>query len=110
LAGVTIFGKAFFYPKKTVSKRLPYPNYAHQFNTVEVDSTSIESPPKTTVTNWKQQVNQNFLFSLKFPQLITHIRMLKDCQYETDIFLETVGLLGEKLGALLLQFSSKLRR
>jgi uncharacterized protein YecE (DUF72 family) len=30
--------------------------------------------------------------------------MLKDCQYETDVFLKTVSLLGEKLGALLLQF------
>jgi len=97
------FWKGVFYPKKTVSKDyLPY--YAHQFNTVEVDSTFYRIPAKTTVTNWKQQVNQNFLFSLKFPQLITHVRMLKDCQYETDIFLETVGLLGEKLGALLLQF------
>ena len=30
--------------------------------------------------------------------------MLKDCQYETEIFLKTVSLLGEKLGALLMQF------
>ena len=30
--------------------------------------------------------------------------MLKDCQNETDVFLERASLLGEKLGALLLQF------
>jgi uncharacterized protein YecE (DUF72 family) len=30
--------------------------------------------------------------------------MLKDCQYETEVFLERADLLGEKLGALLLQF------
>jgi uncharacterized protein YecE (DUF72 family) len=97
------FWKGKFYPNKTASKDyLAY--YAQQFNTVEVDSTFYRIPAKTTVTNWKQQGTPNFLFSLKFPQIITHIRMLKDCQYETDVFLETISLLGEKLGALLLQF------
>jgi uncharacterized protein YecE (DUF72 family) len=97
------FWKDNFYPKKTASKDyLAY--YSQQFNTVEVDSTFYRIPTQPTVINWKQQTPQNFLFSLKFPQLITHIRMLKDCQYETDVFLNTVSLLGEKLGALLLQF------
>ena len=97
------FWKGVFYPKKTASKDyLSY--YASQFNTVEVDSTFYRIPAKTTVTNWRQQTPENFQFSLKFPQLITHIKMLKDCQYETDVFLERVSLLGEKLGALLLQF------
>jgi uncharacterized protein YecE (DUF72 family) len=97
------FWKGVFYPKKTASKDyLAY--YSQQFNTVEVDSTFYRIPLQQTVTNWKTQTPQNFLFSLKFPQLITHIRMLRDCQYETDVFLKTVSLLGEKLGALLLQF------
>jgi uncharacterized protein YecE (DUF72 family) len=97
------FWKDTFYPKKTLSKDyLAY--YSQQFNTVEVDSTFYRIPTQPTVINWKQRTPQNFLFSLKFPQLITHIRMLKDCQYETEVFLKTVSLLGEKLGALLLQF------
>ena len=45
-----------------------------------------------------------FLFSLKFPQVITHIKMLRDCQRETAVFLERAALLGDKLGCLLLQF------
>lgn len=97
------FWKNVFYPKKTVSKNyLAY--YSQQFNTVEVDSTFYRIPTQSTVTNWKQQTPENFLFSLKFPQLITHVKKLKDCQYETDVFLKTVGLLKGKLGALLLQF------
>lgn len=97
------FWKGKFYPNKTVPKDyLAY--YATQFNTVEVDSTFYRIPTQPTVANWKQQTPENFLFSLKFPQLITHIKMLKDCQYETNVFLDRVNLLGEKLGALLLQF------
>ena len=36
--------------------------------------------------------------------MITHIKMLRKCEYETDVFLERVRLLGSKLGVLLLQF------
>lgn len=97
------FWKGKFYPNKTASKDyLAY--YATQFNTVEVDSTFYRIPAAPTVTNWKQQTPEGFLFSLKFPQLITHVKMLRDCQRETDVFLDRVGLLGEKLGVLLLQF------
>jgi uncharacterized protein YecE (DUF72 family) len=97
------FWRGKFYPSKTASKDyLAY--YASHFNTVEVDSTFYRIPTEQTVTNWKKQVPEGFLFSFKFPRLITHIKMLKDCQYETGVFLERVSLLGDKVGALLLQF------
>jgi uncharacterized protein YecE (DUF72 family) len=97
------FWKGKFYPNKTASKDyLTY--YASQFNTVEVDSTFYQNPTQQTVENWKQKTPEGFRFSLKFPQMITHVKMLRDCQYETDFFLGRVSLLGEKIGALLLQF------
>jgi len=97
------FWRGKFYPNKTTPKNyLTY--YSSQFNTVEVDSTFYRTPTPSTVSNWKEQTPENFLFSLKFPQAITHIKMLKDCEYETEIFLDRADLLGEKLGALLLQF------
>ena len=97
------FWKGKFYPSKTAPKDyLAY--YASQFNTVEVDSTFYRIPTQPTVTNWKQQAPDDFRFSLKFPQMITHVKMLRDCQYETGVFLDRASLLGEKLGVLLLQF------
>jgi uncharacterized protein YecE (DUF72 family) len=97
------FWKGKFYPDKTASRDyLAY--YSSLFNTVEVDSKFYRIPTQPTVANWKQQTPEGFLFSLKFPQLITHVKMLKNCQYETDVFVDKANLLGEKLGALLLQF------
>ena len=97
------FWKGEFYPNKTAPKDyLKY--YSLQFNTVEIDSTFYRIPTEVTVENWRKQVPEGFLFSLKFPQIITHTKMLKDCQYETKVFLDRADLLGEKLGALLLQF------
>ena len=97
------FWKENFYPENLSSKEfLTY--YARQFNTVEVDNTFYRIPSKQTVIAWKEQAPSDFLFSLKFPKIITHVKMLKDCQEEARVFIERVGLLQEKLGPLLLQF------
>jgi uncharacterized protein YecE (DUF72 family) len=97
------FWKGPFYPAKLPStKFLQY--YASQFNTVEVDNTFYRIPNPQTMQNWKQQTPDNFIFSLKFPNLITHIKKLRDCPRETAVFLERAMLLGKKLGPLLLQF------
>ncbi len=66
------FWRGKFYPNKTAAKDyLAY--YASQFNTVEVDSTFYRIPTEQTVLNWKKQVHEGFLFSLKFPQVITRL-------------------------------------
>jgi uncharacterized protein YecE (DUF72 family) len=97
------FWKGKFYSNEETPKDyLKY--YATQFNSVEVDSTFYRIPSQPTVANWKLQTPENFLFSLKFPQMITHVKMLKKCEYETEVFLKRVRLLGDNLGVLLLQF------
>lgn len=97
------FWKDTFYPNKTTSKN--YLNYySSKFNTVEIDSTFYRIPTEKTVTNWKQQTPPHFRFALKFPQIITHVKRLKDCQNQTRVFLQRANLLEEKLGPLLLQF------
>jgi uncharacterized protein YecE (DUF72 family) len=103
------FWKGVFYPEKLASKKfLAY--YAQKLGTVEVDSTFYRIPSEFTIAEWKTQTPAGFVFSLKFPQVITHVKMLKDCQRETQVFLERVDLLGEKLGALLLQFPPMFRQ
>ncbi|MCI0475029.1 MAG: DUF72 domain-containing protein, partial [Anaerolineales bacterium] len=57
-----------------------------------------------SVEQWRDATPAQFRFTAKFPQIITHEKMLKDAERETDQFLTTMGLLGEKLGPLLLQF------
>jgi uncharacterized protein YecE (DUF72 family) len=97
------FWKGSFYPEGLASKEfLAY--YAKQFGTVEVDSTFYRIPRRQSVLDWKAQTPEGFVFALKFPQVITHVKMLRDCQEEVQVFLERVALLEEKLGALLLQF------
>jgi len=78
--------------------------YAEQFHTVEVDSTFYGCPTARTVNNWGARTPQGFIFSVKVPQVITHEKVLTDCDTDLKEFLDTVGILGPKLGPIVFQF------
>ena len=92
-----------FYPKGTQSRDfLSY--YATKFDTVEVDSTFYRTPSAATVQGWDRKTPKGFVFAAKVPQVITHDKVLVDCDAEFNEFIEVMDNLGEKLGPLLLQF------
>jgi uncharacterized protein YecE (DUF72 family) len=78
--------------------------YATKFSTVEVDSTFYRTPSAATVNGWARKTPDGFLFSVKVPQAITHEKMLVGAEPEFKQFVETMDLLGEKLGPMVLQF------
>jgi uncharacterized protein YecE (DUF72 family) len=78
--------------------------YAERFHTVEVDSTFYACPTARTVENWNARTPEAFIFSVKVPQTIRHDRVLVDCDGEVAEFLETMDILGEKLGPIIFQF------
>jgi uncharacterized protein YecE (DUF72 family) len=78
--------------------------YATKFDTVEVDSTFYRTPAVSTVKGWYAKTPRGFLFAAKVPQMITHEKMLVDCDDDFQVFLKAMDNLGEKLGPLLLQF------
>jgi uncharacterized protein YecE (DUF72 family) len=78
--------------------------YAEHFHTVEVDSTFYACPTARTVENWRARTPEGFIFSVKVPQSITHEKALLNCDAELKEFLDTMGILGEKLGPVVFQF------
>ena len=92
-----------FYPANTATGDY-LSLYAKQFSTVEIDSTYYGAPRPQTVKQWREITPQDFRFTAKFPQAITHEKMLRDAAPETMQFLDAMALLGDKLGPLLLQF------
>jgi uncharacterized protein YecE (DUF72 family) len=78
--------------------------YARQFQTVEIDSTYYATPSASTVTNWYERTPPDFIFAAKVPQVITHEKVLVNCEADFDEFVGMMDLLKEKLGPLLLQF------
>ncbi|MHC5066430.1 MAG: DUF72 domain-containing protein [Planctomycetota bacterium] len=103
-----------FYPKG--SKAGEYLTlYAEQFSTVEADVTYYRVPDPKLVEGWKRKTPDGFLLSAKFPRSIVHAgdgprpdakKVLNPeyCAGDLERFLESMSLLGEKCGPLVLQF------
>ncbi len=92
-----------FYPEKTTARDY-LSEYARRFRAVEIDSTAYAAPRYATVEQWYQSTPADFRFTAKFPQTITHEKMLNDAEGDAAHFLASIKLLGEKLGPLLIQF------
>ncbi|MFY9527963.1 MAG: DUF72 domain-containing protein [Candidatus Acidiferrales bacterium] len=78
--------------------------YAEHFDTVEVDSTFYGCPSPATVNGWALKAPEGFIFSVKVPQVITHEKVLVECDAEFEQFVDTMYILDKKLGPMVLQF------
>jgi uncharacterized protein YecE (DUF72 family) len=77
--------------------------YAQKFNTVELNNSFYRLPEKETFHKWRKNSPDDFIFSVKAPQFITHMKKLKDPVESThDLLLHIEGL-GSKLGPVLFQ-------
>ncbi len=98
-------GDTVFYPRGTRSPEM-LALYAEIFETIEVDSTFYAIPPISTVENWYKKTPENFTFSLKLPQEISHNHALHESSFAVlDEFCERVLELKEKLAVVLIQLA-----
>ena len=52
---------------------------------------------------WLNNTPSDFIFSVKVSRYITHIKNLKDSENFLNAFMDHIGVLGEKLGPILVQ-------
>ena len=96
-------GESIFYPRGTRPDTM-LELYAKIFDTIEVDSTFYAIPQGSTIENWYKKTPENFTFSLKLPQEITHNLALRKQSFEIlDEFCERILLLKQKLAVVLIQ-------
>ena len=77
--------------------------YSRAFDSVEVDSTFYATPPSKTLRGWAQRTPPNFVFALKLPQEITHVRRFRDVDDLAKEFFDRARELEDKLGPVLIQ-------
>lgn len=77
--------------------------YARRLNAVEGNTTFYGIPTGTTLIRWSQDTPPDFRFCLKLPRSISHSGQLSDYFEEVMAFIETVSLLGTRLGPFFLQ-------
>jgi uncharacterized protein YecE (DUF72 family) len=91
-----------FYPEGLSDKQfLPY--YSRRLNSVEIDYTFYRMPSAKTIDAWKSATPENFKFTLKASQQITHRQRLKVPSDALDYFVGVVPGLENRLGMMLFQ-------
>jgi uncharacterized protein YecE (DUF72 family) len=74
------------------------------FNSIEINGTFYSLQRPTSFERWAAETPDDFVFSVKAPRFITHIRRLKDAQSPVANFLASgIFRLGAKLGPILWQ-------
>ncbi len=100
--------KGKFYPEKISAKdMLRY--YAGRLSTVEINNTFYHMPKESVLASWAGQVPDDFVFALKAPQVITHIKQLRNVFEETEYLFKSLSVLDKKLGPILFQFPKSFR-
>ena len=92
-----------FYPEKISPKEM-LRFYAERLNTVEINNTFYHMPKESVLTSWAEQVPRDFVFALKAPQVITHMKQLRNVFEQTEYLFRSLSVLEKKLGPILFQF------
>ena len=96
--------RGVFYPKELSQKReLEFAS--RQFNSIEINGSFYSLQRPSSYEQWYAQTPAGFLFSVKGPRFITHMKKLRDVQTPlANFFGSGVLALREKLGPVLWQF------
>ena len=102
--------KPDFYPAKLPAKKF-LEFYATQLNSVEVNYTFRSLPSRAMVENWLAQTGEDFRFSFKAPQRITHIKRLRECGADLEAFAAAIEPVdaAKRLGLILFQLPPNFR-
>jgi uncharacterized protein YecE (DUF72 family) len=100
--------ETFFPPELIQREELAYA--ARQVSSIEINGTFYSLQRPSSYGAWHEQTPPGFLFSVKGPRYITHIRRLKGVATPlANFFASGVLRLGEKLGPILWQLPPSLR-
>jgi uncharacterized protein YecE (DUF72 family) len=92
-----------FYPAKISPKEM-LRFYSERLVAVEINNTFYHMPTEGVLTSWAEQVPDDFVFAIKAPQVITHLKRLRDVGGESEYLFRTLSVLDRKLGPVLFQF------
>jgi uncharacterized protein YecE (DUF72 family) len=101
--------RGVFYPKSVPQKReLEY--VASQFRSLEINGTFYGMQRPAAFGDWADRTPDDFVFAVKAPRFITHMKRLRDVEVPLANFIAS-GLLrlGPKLGPILWQFPPNFR-
>ncbi len=100
--------KGKFYPEK-INPKAMLRFYSERMDTVEINNTFYHMPTRAMLESWMGQVPDDFIFAIKAPQKITHLKQLRNVEEDMEYLFQTISLLGKRLGPVLFQFPKSFR-
>jgi len=83
---------------------------ARQFRTIEINGTFYRLQKPASFARWRDETPADFVFSVKAPRFITHVRRLRDVRAPVaNFFASGLLRLGPKMGPVLWQFPPNFR-
>jgi uncharacterized protein YecE (DUF72 family) len=101
--------KGKLYPSDLPSSRF-LSAYAERLPAVEINATFYRMPSGAMLARWRGQVPAGFVFALKGPQRITHVKRLASSAEDVARFQGAAAELAEALGPVLWQLPPSLRK
>ncbi|MBW4891058.1 DUF72 domain-containing protein [Mucilaginibacter sp. HMF5004] len=102
-----VANKAAYPPEFRDKPRLSY--YASLFNSIEINSSFYKIPMAATVSKWVDLVPDDFRFTYKLWQGVTHEKGLIFDAKDVWRFMKVINEAGDKKGCLLVQFPPGVR-
>lgn len=100
--------KEVFYPKG-LPQRAWFDHYCKYFDTLELNVTFYRFPQISFLQNWYLKSPAHFLFAVKAPRLITHLKKFDNTgSLLTDFYTTVRNGLQEKLGCVLFQLPAQI--
>ncbi len=102
--------KGQFYPEDLKDADM-LSHYASRYPTVEINNTFYRLPKEHVLIDWGSKVPEDFRFTIKASQRITHHARLKaESAGPLDFLLKNIQVMGDKLGAILFQLPPNLKK
>ncbi|SDM34788.1 Uncharacterized conserved protein YecE, DUF72 family [Catalinimonas alkaloidigena] len=93
----------YLYPEGTKDKDF-LKHYVRRFNTIELNVTHYQIPTTETILRWRQAAEgTSFRYCPKWPQVISHDKLLQHTDAETEAFCDAILRLDTHLGISFLQ-------
>lgn len=98
-----------FYPKG-LAQRLELHYASRQVASIEINGSFYSLQTPASYTQWREQTPRGFVFSVKAPRFISHIKRLRDIDIPmANFFASGILQLREKLGPILWQFPPSMK-
>jgi uncharacterized protein YecE (DUF72 family) len=76
---------------------------------IEINATFYQNQKPESFRTWAEQTPEDFVFTVKGHQQVTHIKRLKDVDQPLELFFRSIEALGHRLGAVVWQLPGNLK-